>query len=226
MLSIIGTDHWRTAHPGATIGLLEISGVEKVVKSAQLDERKRDAERSLRERYAGFTRTQFLSLPVMAAYSLYYQRFDKTYHVLQQVESIVLKGKNLPNVTPLVDANFMAEVDTLILTASHDADKLGGEILMDAAGVGDEMAQMNGSKKAVLLGDMVMRDAHGVCCSIIYGQDNISPLTPESTHALYIAYAPGGVSAEQVAAHLQRIWENIQLFAPAARLEQSRLLLA
>jgi len=71
-----------------------------------------------------------------------------------------------------------------------------------------------------------MRDAHGVCCSIIYGQDNISPLTPESTHALYIAYAPGGVSAEQVAAHLQRIWENIQLFAPAARLEQSRLLLA
>ena len=226
MLSITGTDNWRAAHPGAVIGLLEISGVQKVAESAHLDKRKREIERSLRERYSGFTRTEFLSLPVMAAYDRYYHRFDKTYHVLQQVESIVLKGKNLPNVTPLVDANFMAEVDTLILTASHDADKLRGEIFMDVAAVGDEMTRMNGVKKAVLLGDMLMRDAQGVCCSIIYGQDQVSPLTPESTHALYVAYAPGGVSGEQVETHLQRIWENVQLFSPAALLEQKRLLLA
>jgi len=41
-----------------------------------------------------------------------------------QVESIVSKGKSLPNVTPLVDANFVAEVETLVLTAGHDVAKL------------------------------------------------------------------------------------------------------
>ena len=226
MLYVSATEFWRNNHPGAAIGLLEISGAAGVSASTQLDEQKRETERRLRERYAGFIRPDFLALPVMAAYDRYYHRFDKTYHVLQQVESIVLKGKNLPSVTPLVDANFIAEVETLVLTASHDADRLKGEICMDVARPGDQMTQMNGALKAVMVGDMIMRDSHGVCCSIIYGQDNQSVLTPESTHALYVAYAPAGVPAIQVSAHLQRIWENIQLFSPEAVLEQQRLLLA
>ena len=43
-------------------------------------------EASLRQRYAGYTRLDFLKLPVMAAYVRYYRSFDKTYHVLLQVE--------------------------------------------------------------------------------------------------------------------------------------------
>ena len=226
MLSMIGTQDWRAAHPGAAIGFLEVSNVERVAVSARLDDEKRAIEKRLRERYAGFIRADFLSLPVMAAYDRYYDRFDKTYHVLQQVESIVLKGKSLPNVVPLVDANFMAEVDTFVLTASHDADKLQGEVCMDVARSGDQMIQMNGALKSILVGDMIMRDAHGVCCSIIYGQDNISPLRPESSHAFYVAYAPAGVPETQIHEHLQRIWENIQLFSPLATLEQKWLLQA
>ena len=44
MLSISTTDEWLTAHPGATIGILEISGVENTRRSPQLDERKRKTE--------------------------------------------------------------------------------------------------------------------------------------------------------------------------------------
>jgi len=46
----------------------------------------------------------------MAAFAQYYKRFDKTYHVLQQVESIALKGKHLPSMSPLVDSNLIAEM--------------------------------------------------------------------------------------------------------------------
>src|SRR5262245_13613727 len=107
MLSISATAEWRTAHPGAVIGLLELSKVENTHPSFPLDDRKRTMEGRLRERYQGFTRHDFLSVPVMAAYARYYKRFGQTYHVLLQVESIALKGKRLPNVSPLVDANFM-----------------------------------------------------------------------------------------------------------------------
>jgi DNA/RNA-binding domain of Phe-tRNA-synthetase-like protein len=226
MLLISATDEWRTAHPGAVIGLLEISGADNAHPSPELDARKRDIEAQLRERYQGFSRQDFLSLPVIAAYETYYKRFNKTYHVQLQLESIVLKGKNLPNVSPLVDANFAAEVKTLALTAGHDAAKLSGPISIDVSKDGDQMTQMNGETRPIRAGDMIMRDTNGISCSIIYGQDNRSPITPETSNALYVIYAPAGVPLEAVDAQLQKIEGHIRLFSPGAVVEQLRLLSA
>jgi DNA/RNA-binding domain of Phe-tRNA-synthetase-like protein len=223
MLSISATDAWRTTHPGAVVGLLELSGVDNSRPSPELDERKRSTEAHLRERYQEFARADFLSLPVMAAYQKYYKRFTKTYHVLLQLESIVLKGKELPNVSPLVDANFTAEVDTLVLTAGHDVAKLTGSVVMDVSREGDQITRMNGAPKEMEPGDMVMRDATGVVCSIIYGQDNVSPISSATTHVLYVAYAPVGVPPETVEKHLRMIEENVRIFCPDSRVEQHQL---
>ncbi len=59
MLLIFATDEQRTAHPGAIIGLLELSGVENTQPSRKLDERKRPTEARLRERYKNFSRQDF-----------------------------------------------------------------------------------------------------------------------------------------------------------------------
>ena len=226
MLLISATDEWRTTHPGAVIGLLELSGVENTHTSLLLDNRKRETEARLRERYKGFTRQDFLSLPVMSAYEQYYKRFNKTYHVQLQVESIVLKGKSLPNVSPLVDSNFVAEMETLVLTAGHDVAKLHGSISIDVSREEDQIAQMNGDTKSIRAGDMIMRDANGVCCSIIYGQDNRSPISSGTSRVLYVAYAPVGVPAEIVNAQLRKIEENIRLFSLTAIVERQQLLSA
>jgi DNA/RNA-binding domain of Phe-tRNA-synthetase-like protein len=69
-----------------------------------------------------------------------------------------------------------------------------------------------------------MKDEHGICCCIIYGQDNLSPISPETSHALYVVYAPTGVPVESVEAQLRAIEENIRLFAPSAMVEQSRVI--
>ena len=224
MLAISATDEWRAAHPGATIGLLELSGVENTRPSSRVNERKREIEAGLRERYKGFTRKDFLALPVMAEYDRYYTRFNKTYHVQLQLESIVLKGKHLPDVSPAVDANFMAEVETLILTAGHDSQKLRGPIVIDVSGESEQMTQMNGAPKAIRSGDMIMRDADGICCSIIYGQDARSPISPETSRVLYVAYAPAGIAADKVEGQLRGIEENLRLFSAAVVVEQHRLL--
>src|SRR5262249_12988006 len=220
------TAEWRAAHPRAVIGLLELSKVENARPSPQLDERKRETETRLRERYRAFTRQNFLSLPVMAAYAQYYKRFDKTYHVLLQVESIVSKGKSLPSVSPLVDANLIAEVDTLVLTAGHDVDRLLGAVSIDVSRDADQLTQMNSTPKVILAGDMIMRDAKGICCSILYGQDNRSPISVATSHVLYVAYAPTGVPAEAVEAHLGAIEAHVRLVSPAAVREQQQLLVA
>ena len=226
MLSISSTIEWQSAHPGATIGLLELSGVNNARPFPQLEGRKRAIEADLRTRYRDFTRPDFLALPVMAAYASYYKRFDKTYHVLLQLESLVLKGKNLPDVSPLVDANFMAEVETLVLTAGHDIAKLQEPIAIDVSREGEHMIQMNGTSKAIRAGDMIMRDANAISCSILYGQDDRSPISPATTHVLYVAYAPVDVPKEAVQAQLRKIEEYVRICSPAAVLEQRRLISA
>ncbi len=226
MVLISETSAWQSSHPGAVIGLLELTGVNNAYKSTPLDQRKREIEAHLRAQYQGFSRKDLTSLEVMSAYKQYYSRFNKTYHVLLQIESIALKGKKLPNVSALVDSNFIAEMETLVLTAGHDVEKLQEPIFIDVSQEGDHITQMNGDYKPIRAGDMIMRDAEGVCCSILYGQDNRSPIQAKTSHVLYVAYAPNGVSAEIVSKHLSKIEDNIRLFSPTAIVKQNQLLLA
>jgi len=226
MILISGTEEWRIEHPRAVIGLLELSSVENDKKSLLLDNRKRGTKAQLIRRYGKISRQELVSLPVMSAYKKYYKQFKKTYHVQLQVESIAQKGKKLPNVSPLVDSNFIAEVETFILTAGHDVAKLCGEIVIDVSREGDHITQMNGFSKSIHAGDMIMRDEEGISCSILYGQDNRSPITPETEHVLYVAYAPSGVSGDAVEMQLQKIEENVRFFSPKAIVEQNRLLFA
>jgi len=226
MLTVNVTDAWKKAHPGAQMGLLEISGVDNSVPASALNQEKRIIEERLREKYADFSRDDFLALPVMAAYHRYYRKFGYTYHVLLQLESVVLKGKSLPNVSPLVDANFAAELETLILTAGHDMDQLEAPILIDVARKEDEITQMDGSRKNVPAGDMLMRDARGVACSILRGQDNRSPISKTTTHVLYVSYVPDGVTEAQVRAQLDAMEKYVRLFAPDCITEQSTLIFA
>jgi DNA/RNA-binding domain of Phe-tRNA-synthetase-like protein len=224
MLEITATDEWATEHPGAMIGLLELSGARSPGPSSALEARKRETEALLRERYGGHSRQDLLALPVMSAYRDYYKRFNKTYHLQLQLESIVSKGKSLPDVSPLVDANFIAEMRSLVLTAGHDVDSLLGDVVIDVSRAGDLLTQMNGTVKEIRPGDMVMRAAGTVVCSIIYGQDRGTAISPTTSRVLYVAYAPAGVPAAVVDAHLGEIEGAVRLSAPGALIEQRRIL--
>jgi DNA/RNA-binding domain of Phe-tRNA-synthetase-like protein len=226
MLAISVTDAWRQAHPGAQMGFLEISGVDNTRPAPALDQEKRAIEERMRENYAGFSRENFLDMPVMQAYHRYYRKFGYTYHVLLQLESVVLKGKSLPNVSPLVDANFAAELETLILTAGHDVDQLEAPVVIDVAREGDEIVQMNGNRKDVPVGDMLMRDAQGVACSILRGQDNCSPISKATTHVLYVSYIPDGVTDAQVRAQLDAMEKYVRFVSPNCVREQSQIICA
>jgi DNA/RNA-binding domain of Phe-tRNA-synthetase-like protein len=225
-IAITTSAAWRERYPNAGIGILEIAGALNSGTSAVLDVRKRAVETKLREHYRGFERPQFVAAPVLADYVRYYKSFGKTYHVQLQLESIVLKGKALPHVSPLVDANFVAEVETLVLTAGHDVAKLRPPLVIDVAGSADSMTQMNGRSATMQAGDMLMRDAGGVACSILYGQDNRSPISAATTHALYVAYGVPGVAPAVIRGHLEAVLANVRLFSPGAMQEQLFILQA
>jgi DNA/RNA-binding domain of Phe-tRNA-synthetase-like protein len=226
LITVNATDAWKEAHPGGIIGLLEISGVHNNRPVPDLEREKRAVEDHLRAKYAGFSREDFLALPVMQAYHRYYRKFGYTYHVLLQMESLVRKGKTLPEISPLVDSNFASELKTLILTAGHDVAKLEPPVLIDIARKGDVITQMNGQRKGVPLGDMLMRDGGDVACTILRGQDNRSPISVDTTHVLYVAYVPAGVMEKQVMDQLESIERYIRLFSPECVVESCTLIFA
>ncbi|MDJ0752767.1 MAG: phenylalanine--tRNA ligase beta subunit-related protein [Ardenticatenaceae bacterium] len=223
MIQIDVTDRWHNTFPGGHVGVLLIGQVDNARRPTPLDQRKKEIEVNLRQKYAGFSRADFLELEVLKAYRRYYKKFNKTYHVQLQLESVVQKGKSLPSVSPLVDANFAAELDTLVLTAGHDADLLQLPVTIDATQGGEQLIQLNGSVKALKANDMMMTDGEGVVCTIIYGQDKRTPISPKTRRALYVAYAPAGVTAVNVQRQLDAILENVRLFAPAAEVEINRI---
>ena len=226
MLIITATEAWKETHPGGKIGLLEISGVDNTQTVTVLEQKKRAIEEGLREKYADFSRSDFLELPVMGAYHRYYRKFGYTYHVLLQLESVVFKGKSLPKVSPMVDANFAAELETLILTAGHDVAQLEAPIVIDVARDGDRITQMSGKQKDVPVGDMLMRDAQDVACTILRGQDNRSPISKATTHVLYVSYAPAGITEAQVQVQLVMMEKYVRMFSPQCVVEQNVLICA
>ena len=219
MIEIAVSEQWRQVFPGAHIGMLLMGNVDNAKRPTPLDELKKEVVSSLRNKYAGYSRTDLLELEVLRAYKAYYKKFDKTYHVQLQLESILHKGKSLPNVNPLVDANFAAEMESLLLTAGHDADFLCPPVTIDVSSGNEEFIQMNGDKKTLKANDMMMTDSKGVVCTVIYGQDQRTPISTKTRRALYVTYVPAGIERSTVATHLDTIKRNILLFAPDAEVE-------
>lgn len=174
----------------------------------------------MRGQYGHWSRAQLLELEVLKAYRTYYKQFDKTYHVQLQLESILHKGKALPDVSPLVDANFMAELETLVLTAGHDADLLQGSVCLDMTQGGEAFTQINGTMQTLKSNDMMMRDQAGIVCTILYGQDRRTLITPQTRRTLFVAYAPAGVPTPAIQTQLETIREHLFCFAPEATIER------
>ena len=213
------SQEWYMTFPGAHIGVLLMGNVDNSKGSDLLDQEKKRLETWLHQKFAGFSRNEFSNIEVISAYRNYYKRFKKSYHVQLQIESIVLKNMALPNVSPLVDANFMAEMDTLVLTAGHDADRLIHPVRIDVTKEDDAFVQMNGKTTQLKPGDMMMADNKGVVCTIIYGQDQRTPISHATRRALYVAYAPAGVAKEKVQEQLDLIRKYVILAAPEAIVE-------
>jgi DNA/RNA-binding domain of Phe-tRNA-synthetase-like protein len=213
---------WHNAFPNAHIGVLHVLGVNNA-PTDMLEPHKRDLEQRLRERHSHKTRAELLELPILAAYKHHFKRFDKTYHVQLQLESVVHKNKTLPQVNPLVDAYFMAELETHVLVAGHDFSLLRSPRIAVSAG-GEALAQAGGKIQSLKAADMVMFDADHVACSVLYGQEERSLITPQTQNALFVAYAPSGVAQEAVQTLLETIVGYVQLFSPTAQIVQLEVL--
>lgn len=218
------SEAWRAAFPGACVGVLALDGVHAAEHSDALDAYLAEVEAELRRRYAGFDRPRLAQLPTVRAYQAHYRAFGQTYHLLGQLESVVLKGRPLRSPGgALVTALFAAEIEHQLLTAGHDADALQGDLEVDRARGGEQFSGPGGREHVLKDGDMLMRDALGIISAVLAGADERTRLRPTSTRVVYVTYAPTGVGQAALGAHMDTIGRLVRLAAPEAELTRREI---
>jgi DNA/RNA-binding domain of Phe-tRNA-synthetase-like protein len=184
-----------------------------------LEREKEALEIQLRSRFAGQTRSDLDRLPVLQAYTAYYKRFKKTYHVQLQLESIVFKGKSIPRVAALVEAMFMAEVKNMLLTAGHDLDALQLPARVDVSQGGEIYTVLRGQPQQLKPGDMLIADQTGIISNILYGPDQRTQIQSSTRNVMFTVYAPDGISEQAVLEQLHDIEQYVHVVAPESRVE-------
>lgn len=207
---------WREAHRGASFGILALRGVSNPPVSPDLEKLAAALEEDVRARLGAAEREMLRAVPPLPAFAAYYKRWGQRYHVAMQLESVAQKGKSLPRVAALVEAMFIAELQSLLLTAGHDLDEIALPVRL-GVGEGEPFRSPSGQEQTVKAGDMFVTDSSGrVLSAIITGPSEVARIGPTTTAVLFHVYAVPGVDPALVAAHLDEIERNVRLIAPGA----------
>ncbi len=209
----------KQRYPGSVIGALVIRGARNPASGAELERIRDGIESDLRARWSAGGREAMKADPVIAAYDGYYRQFRKTYHVALQLESVIWKGRHIESRSPLVTVMFMAELKNMLLTAVHDLARVAMPAAAGLASGTEEYEAMGGEKRILKEGDMFIADSQGVISSIVYGPDQRTAVTAGTEDLLFCVYAPPGIGAERVRAHLEDLRRFVTVAAPGARAE-------
>ncbi|MFH1513507.1 MAG: hypothetical protein ABIG45_09165 [Bacillota bacterium] len=200
------------AYPGAKMGIL---AMRSITPSAPLDPSViSDAMEEIRRRYGHLDRAGLKAMHPTWAYVEYYQKFGYSYHVLAQLES-VLKGKRTPGAgSGVLQAMFLSEVESMLLTAGHDLHTLRLPLRLQTAAGDETYVSISGKEVTAVLGDLMVCDGSGVISSILRGPDFGSRITGITADVLFTVYAPPGIDADSVKTAMQKLAGRIRSFSP------------
>jgi hypothetical protein len=209
------------AFAGWAIGLVELEGLGAGdgpgIPPPALEAYARRVEDGLKLRFGGLPRKRLAELRPLDAYQAYFAARGKAYPVLLQAEAVASRGRRLEMPAPPVLAMFAAELDSLLLVAGHDLDRLEGPLELAVADGERAMPTLGGAEKVPPAGDLVMSDGAGIVASVLLGPDSRTSMTAATSRALFAVYAPPGIGAAEVEEALDLVEAAAALACPGRR---------
>ena len=199
---------------GIPFGVLEVVYPDKPLRRTE-DFRIMVEEhlRLLREKYADYDRKALFGENV---YFRFFRKFKKTYPVMMQLESFLLKGRPFPMENPVTAIPFLVELETQILSGTHDVDDVHGTVRLFAGTEKAPFPGMRGEEAHTYPGDFCARDDEGIIFSMIAGADARTCAKPGSRHVFYPVFGVAGQPAGEIAAVLDRLEGCVRVLAPEA----------
>jgi len=142
-----------------------------------------------------------------------------SYHLLAQLDSM-LKGKKIcDSKSPLLQAMFFNELESMLLTAGHDLNRLKPPLRLNLAAGNEIYQSISGREVTAAAGDIILSDSTRVFSSILKGPDYDTRITPDTSDVLFTIYAPPGIGVPKVKTALEKLERRIQAFAPNCKTE-------
>jgi DNA/RNA-binding domain of Phe-tRNA-synthetase-like protein len=195
----------KELYPASMFGIMTAHGLDAAADRSCVEALKNDEIAKIKAAHIGYERKNIITSAPVCHYSAYYKQFKKTYHVISQLESILLKDRGIPSVGMPVEAMFLAEIKNLLLTAGHDLDKIDGDLTVRVSIGTENYRCISGTEQQLVKDDLYLSDTSGILSSIIYGPDYRTRITDVTKNAIYFVYGVEGVTEEQIREHLKDI---------------------
>lgn len=153
-------------------------------------------------------------------YTRYFKKYKKTYPVLQQLESFLLKDRLFPSGNPVNEVAFLTELQTQMLLGTHDIDRMSGALELFCPTEKLPYPGMRGEEVHTYPGDVSGRDGDGIILSMIAGADERTYIRPDSTHIAYLFFGAPGVTGEQIQTLQGVLAGHVRVLAPAAETQE------
>ena len=154
-------------------------------------------------------------------YFRFFRKFKKTYTVMLQFESVIIKGQPFPYGHPVTEVPFLLELTTCMLSGTHDVDYIEGAVELFAGTEKAPFEGMHGRELHTYPGDFCGRDGAGIIFSEIAGADGRTCAREESRHVFYPVFGTPGMAGETVKAALARLRRYVAVLAPSAGTEEA-----
>ncbi|SNS97606.1 B3/B4 domain-containing protein (DNA/RNA-binding domain of Phe-tRNA-synthetase) [Anaerovirgula multivorans] len=207
--------------PGVKMGFLIMHGVSPVSSYENWEEA--EVITGLKQKYGQLGRKELKTLYPIQAYVAYYKRFGYSYPVLAQLESVLQGKKPLHTESGLLQAMFLWELDSMLLTAGHDLAQLWLPLQLKAATDAESYESISGKEVTAVSGDLMLCDGSGAISSILRGPDYKSRITASTKDVLFSIYAPPGIDANYIQNNLQKLEKSILEFSPSSKTEMLRV---
>lgn len=197
-------------------GLLEVWYPDRAVWREQAFRDMAEAElAALRPRFGGDydRKAVFGENP----YCRFFKKFKKTCPVLLQTESVFLKGRPFPDVNPVTEVPFLAELTTGVLMGTHDIERIQGPLVLFSGTEKTPFPGLRGEEVHTYPNDVCGRDDGGIIFSMIAGADARTCARPESRHVFYPVFGTPSQPPETLVPLLDRLERYVAVLAPTAR---------
>ena len=170
---------------------------------------------ALREQYRDYVRADVFG---QDPYFRYFRKFKKTYPVMMQFESVLLKGREFPRWNPVTAVPFLVELETHVLCGTHDIDRLMGPVALYQAESKEPFESLRGEEVHTYPGDVAGRDAGGIIFSMIAGADARTCAKDGSFHVFYPVFGVPGQDPAALRAVQTRMAEYAGVLAKNAQI--------
>jgi DNA/RNA-binding domain of Phe-tRNA-synthetase-like protein len=204
----------KQIYPDIKFGTMIAGNLGELIYKEAFSNLKKNEIVKMKELYADYERNKIINSNPMLHYRNYYKKFNKTYHILPQLESIILKGRDIPDVGVFVEAMFMAEVKDLLLTAGHDMDTITTPLTISIANGGESFHGISNSNQILVKDDLYLSDQTGILSSILNGPDYRTRINDHTKEVMYFVYGVPNVTEYQITQHLIQIQNYLMIYAP------------